>query len=108
MKRSADRNHDRCLEMLRRFADNFDTEAARWLADRSVLVEEFMVARLDDLKPPERLKLYVLLFGFFRNCYRRVIEARLQLEEDPKCREVLRVVEEQHRAAIQDTYLPIT
>lgn len=94
--------------MLRRFLRNFDVGAARWLAENENLVEEFMMDHLDRLTPSERLKLYVMLFGFFRKSYGRVIDARLKLEADAKCREVLVVVEEEHRVAIGQPYSRIT
>jgi hypothetical protein len=108
MKQFSQTNYEHCFEMLRRFIGTFDVEASKWLNDNVLLVEDFMVKNLDRLTAPERLKLYVILFGSFRKIYKRVIDVRLQIENDPQCKKVLMVIEEEHRVAIQKPYSPVT
>ena len=98
----------RCGAMLRHFLRDFDGAAASWLVSNEALVEEFMIKHLDRLTPSERAKLYVMLFGFFRNSYKRVIDLRLQIEKDPKCKEVLHAVAQQHIFEIQQPYSPVS
>lgn len=97
-----------CLEMVRRFISRFDGDSAEWLIANDELVGDFLRAHLDRLTAAERLELYTMLFGFFRKHYKQVLNIRLQMEQDPKCRERLTKIEELNREALQGPYSPIT
>lgn len=102
------KKHERCLEMLRRFASDFDSEAVDWLKANDNLVGEVLIGHLDRLTAAQRIDVYRTLFGFFRKHYKQVMDVRLQVEQDAKCRQELKGIEEIHREAIQKPYLPIT
>lgn len=108
MNGSTEKNDEHCLEMLRRFASRSDGDAAGWLVDNDALVGEVLIGHLDRLTAVERLDVYSTLFGFFRQHYKRVVHVRLQVEQDPKCRERLTTIEELHREAFQEPYSPTT
>ncbi len=102
------KKQEHCLEMLRRFAVHLDGEAGGWLIANDSLVKEVLVGHLDRLTPSERLDVYTTLFGFFRQHYKAVMNVRLQLEQEPKCRERLMTIEQLHRELIDQPYVPIT
>lgn len=94
--------------MLRRFSSSFDGDAARWLHANDALVGEVLIGHLDRLTAAERLDVYSTLFGSFRKHYKPVMDVRLRVEQDPKCRERLARIEEIHRQALTEPYSPVT
>lgn len=108
MNGSQSKNHEQCLEMLRRFANRFDGDAAGWLTANDAVVGEVLIGHLDRLTPAERLDVYSTLFGYFRQHYKQVTSVRLQVEQDPQCRKRLKTIEELHRDAFREPYSPTT
>jgi hypothetical protein len=108
MKEHSGPNNEQCLRALTRFLIDFDGGAGSWLIDNSSFVGDFMVANLDLLTAQQRIKLYVCLFGFFRLHYKRVVDARLRLETDLRCQEVLAMIAKEHRELVREPYSPVT
>lgn len=108
MNASMMKKHERCLEMLRRFASDFDRQAADWLQANDDTVGDVLTRYLDRLTAAQRIDVYRILFGFFRKRYKQVMDVRLQVEQDTKCRQELKRIEESHRDTIQKPYLPVT
>jgi hypothetical protein len=72
----------RCFEMFRRLgATGFDGEAAWWLVKRKPVADEFMMEHFDSLSPRERMRVYLLLFGLFKDSFKSVVERRLELDQ---------------------------
>src|SRR5262245_32507260 len=108
MKGSGQKRYEYGLEMLRRFASQFDVGAAKWLVSHDDVVGEVLGNHLNRLTPGERHDVYSVLFGFFRHHYKRVLDVRLQLEQDPSCREQLAALEKLHREEVNEPYKPTT
>src|SRR5258708_16228225 len=108
MKEISQATRQLCLKALRSFLTDYDAGAARWLKANDSAVECFLVQEMDLLSPPERIKLYVFLFGYFRGHYLRVINSRMRTEKDPGCMQILKTVEEHNRDAARRPYSPAT
>ena len=96
---SLDRKRE-CVAILRGFIANIaDREFGARLAEGRNEIALLLEEDMEIFSPQERYEIYGFMEGIFPKQFNRILDARIGIERDPKCLEVLKAIADIHSTA---------